>query len=140
MSNTTQEFRAFQKLASEDQINPNVLLVGGAQGRQLADCTADPSGNYWKGVDRRLDDSVREQVQVICLKKATPRPEAPFPKEAVELKKHLVANIHILKDRFQNLELLYLASRIYAGYAESPLNPEPRAYENAFSVKWLIAY
>ena len=139
MSNTTQEFRAFQKLASEDQINPNVLLVGGAQGRQLADRTADPSGNYWKGVDRRLDDSAREQVQVICLKKATPRPEAPFPKEAIELKTH-IANIHILKDRFQNLELLYLARRIYAGYAESPLNPELRAYENAFSVKWLIAY
>jgi hypothetical protein len=141
MSNTTQEFRAFQKLASEQQINPKVLLVDGAQGGQSADRTADPSGNYWKGVDRRLDGAgvTREQVQVVWLKNATPRPEAAFPEEAVDLKTHLVANVHILKDRFPNLKLLYLSSRIYAGYAESPLNLEPHAYETAFSVKWLIA-
>ncbi|MEE2753375.1 MAG: hypothetical protein VX910_05280 [Candidatus Latescibacterota bacterium] len=121
MSNTIQRFRAFQKLASEDQINPKVLLVGGAQGRQLADCTADPSENYGKGVDQRLDDAARKQIQVIWLKNATPRSEAPFSREAVELKMHRVVNIHVLKDRFPNLEMFYLGNRIYAGYAESPL-------------------
>jgi hypothetical protein len=33
----------------------------------------------------------------------------------------------------------YLSSRTYAGYATSPLNPEPHAYENGFAVKWIIA-
>ncbi len=37
-----------------------------------------------------------------------------------------------------NLRIVYLSSRIYAGYASTPLNPEPYAYESAFSVRWLI--
>jgi hypothetical protein len=43
-----------------------------------------------------------------------------------------------LRSRFANLRLLYLSSRIYAGYASTALNPEPWAHESAFSVKWLI--
>lgn len=47
--------------------------------------------------------------------------------------------LHNAKDRFPNLKIAYLSSRIYAGYALNPLNPEPHAYETAFAVKWLIA-
>lgn len=34
--------------------------------------------------------------------------------------------------------LVYLSSRIYAGYATSLLNPEPYSYQSGFSIKWLI--
>lgn len=44
----------------------------------------------------------------------------------------------MLGDRFPNLQLAYLSSRSYGGYATSPLNPEPFAFESGFSVKWLI--
>ena len=44
-----------------------------------------------------------------------------------------------MQDRFPNLKIAYLSSRTYAGYATSPLNPEPHAYESGFAVKWLIA-
>jgi hypothetical protein len=140
MSNTTQEFRAFQELASNEKINPRVLLVDGAQGGQSADRTADPAGPYWTRVARRLEDvdATAEQVQVVWLKNATPRPSKPFPAEALALKQHLLANLHILHNRFPNLKIAYLSSRIYAGYAESSLNPEPHAYESGFAVKWLI--
>ena len=37
-----------------------------------------------------------------------------------------------------NVKLAYLSSRTYGGYATTPLNPEPYAYESGFSVKWLI--
>ncbi len=48
----------------------------------------------------------------------------------------MLRNLH---DRYPNLTLAYLSSRIYAGYASTTLNPEPYAYEGGFSVKWLIA-
>jgi hypothetical protein len=44
-----------------------------------------------------------------------------------------------MRERFPNLKIAYLSSRTYAGYATSPLNPEPHAYETGFAVKWLIA-
>jgi hypothetical protein len=44
----------------------------------------------------------------------------------------------VLHQRFPNLKLAYVSSRIYAGYASTRLNPEPYAYESGFSVKWLI--
>ncbi len=47
--------------------------------------------------------------------------------------------LHILHNKFPNLKIAYLSSRIYGGWAASPLNPEPHAYEEGFSVKWLIA-
>ena len=34
--------------------------------------------------------------------------------------------------------MIYLSSRIYAGYASANLHPEPYAYQSGFSVKWLI--
>src|SRR4029077_8229396 len=46
--------------------------------------------------------------------------------------------LHNAKARFPNLRVAYLGSRIYAGYANTPLNPEPYAYEGAFVCRWLI--
>lgn len=42
------------------------------------------------------------------------------------------------KTRWPNLQLAFLSTRIYAGYAVIDLNPEPYAYEYGFSAKWLI--
>ena len=39
---------------------------------------------------------------------------------------------------FPNVKLAYLSSRTYGGYATIGLNPEPYAFESAFSVKWLV--
>lgn len=57
---------------------------------------------------------------------------------AEEMKGHLIVVINQLKARFPSLRLVYLSSRIYAGYATTRLNPEPCAYEYAFTVRWLI--
>ena len=43
------------------------------------------------------------------------------------------------RTRWPNLKLVFLASRIYGGYAHTDkINPGPYAYEYGFSVKWLI--
>lgn len=142
MSNTTQEFQLFQKLAAADpDLNPRLVIVDGAQGGQAADVTADPDTRYWRVVDERLQAAgvTRPQVQAVWLKQATRGPSRPFPQEVQQLKAYLLSTVHHLRDRFPNLKIAYLSSRIYAGYAETPLNPEPHAYETAFAVKWLVA-
>ena len=142
MSNATQEFQAFQKLAQRDAaLNPRLVIVDGAQGGQTATITARPEANYWKVVADRLAAAgvTASQVQATWIKQANARPTAPFPEEANKLQQDLVHTLHNLHDKFPNLKLAYLSSRIYGGYAASPLNPEPHAYETAFAVKWLVA-
>jgi len=46
--------------------------------------------------------------------------------------------VEILSTKFAQLKLVYVSSRIYGGYSETDLSPEPIAYESAFAVKWLI--
>jgi hypothetical protein len=89
---------------------------------------------------RLADENVTPaQVQAIWLKEANPQPKEPFPVEARKLAADTLTDIHNLHDKFPNLKLVYLSSRIYGGWAVSPLNPEPHAYEGGFAVKWLIA-
>lgn len=62
-----------------------------------------------------------------------------FPAEAQKLKGLLVDILHTSQDRFPNLKIAYLSSRIYAGYSLRGANPEPFAYETGFSVKWAVS-
>jgi len=142
MSNTTQEFQVFQKLAAHDsEVSKKILLVDGAQGGQAADTTANPQAKFWQVVEQRLGTAgaTDKQVQVVWLKQAIIAPSQPFPAEARRLSGYLVETLHNLAGRFPNLKIAYLSSRIYGGYALTPLNPEPFAYEDAFAIKWLIA-
>lgn len=142
MSNTTQEFTAFQQLAARDgTLSPKLAIVDGAQNGQVARITADPKANFWSVVAERLTAAgvTARQVEVVWLKQANPQPTEPFPAEARRLQADIVATLHNLHDRFPNLKIAYLSSRIYGGYATTPLNPEPHAYETGFAVKWAVA-
>jgi hypothetical protein len=142
MSNTTMEFSAFQKLAAQESgLNPNLVTVDGAQGGQTAAVTANPKANYWKVNEERLSKAgvSAKQVQVVWLKQANAGPTREFPAEAKKLEEDIVKTLHNLHDRFSNLKIVYFSNRIYAGFAASPLNPEPHAYETAFAPKWVIA-
>src|SRR5690242_15510069 len=44
-----------------------------------------------------------------------------------------------LQKHFQNLKVIYLASRTYAGYANDTQNPETYSYETGFANKWAIS-
>jgi hypothetical protein len=142
MSNTTMEFSVFQKkAAAEPSLNPKLVIVDGAQGGQTARVTANPSANYWKVDDERLAAAgvTAKQVQAVWIKQANARPGEGFPEAAKVLQNDMVATLHVLHDRFPNLKIAYLSSRIYGGYATTPLNPEPYAYEGGFAMKWVIA-
>jgi hypothetical protein len=146
MSNTTQEFRAFKKLADADKAkNPKVILVDGAQGGMTAARIKNPDDNdagtkFWKTVDERLKEAgvSPAQVQVVWLKEADAGPTVKWPKYPEKLQAEMAEIARVLLKRFPNIKLVYLSSRIYGGYATTKLNPEPYAYESGFAVKWLI--
>ena len=143
MSNTTQESRSFIFLAKAhaSEINPSVLIVDGAQGAQTAALIARPEARYWSTPMARLEEAgaTAAQVQAVWLKEADAMPKEAFPIEVKKMQAELLSIVHILHDKFPNLRVIYCSSRIYAGYAAGPLNPEPHAYESGFAFKWLIA-
>jgi hypothetical protein len=142
MSNTTMKFQMFQRLASEQHdLNPHVVLVDGAQGGQVAWITSKAGTPFWEVVGERLVKAgvTAAQVQAAWLLQANPGPRAEFPVEMKELQRNIEDTLNVMHDRFPNLKITYLSSRTYGGYATSPLNPEPHAYENGFAVKWVIA-
>ena len=126
---------------TDKQISPKVALVNGAMGQQTAGMISDPKCPYWKLVDSRVREAgfTAQQVQALWLKEANGVPRNSFLAEAKRLQGNLVDILHILHDKFPNLKIVYFSSRVYGGYALVPLNPEPYAYEEGFSVKWLIA-
>lgn len=145
MSNTTQEFSMFQQIANRDEDkNPRLLLVDGAQGGMTAaaiQSLEQPRGQqYWNTVEERLQKAgvSRAQVQVAWLKEADAGPNEGFPQYARKLQEEMANIVRLMHKRFPNLKMVYLSSRIFAGYATTRLNPEPYAYESGFSVKWLI--
>jgi hypothetical protein len=150
MSNTTQEFSMFKKLADADpNKSPFVAIVDCAQGGQAAHQWAYPDEGRtkqrpspWTVMDERIKQAgvSPAQVQVVWLKQAQigPAQLGEFPKHAESLRDDMADILRELRTRFPNLRIAYLSSRIYAGYATGALNPEPYAYESAFPVRWLI--
>jgi hypothetical protein len=145
MSNTSQASQGFHKvLVAAEGINPLVVFVNGAVGGQTASRIQNPDNadgaKYWGIVDQRLKEAgvTRDQVQVIWIKEADAGPNQGFPGYAKKLEVELTRIVQIFPKRFPNAKLVYLSSRTYGGFATTALNPEPYAYESAFSVKWLI--
>jgi hypothetical protein len=141
MSNTTQEFRAFTRLAEQDpQLAPSVKLIDGAMGGWDARRIARPAAGYWRAVDRRIaaEGASPREVQAVWLKTAIAGEDRPFPADARALQAHLRTIVGILNRRYRKLQLIYVSSRTYGGYAITSVNPEPAAYHSGFAVRWLV--
>jgi len=141
MSNATQEFSLFKQLADNDSAkSPRVAIVDCAQGGQAMAQWVDPNARAWLEADRRLAAAgvSPKQVQVAWIKLANVSPSGDLAEHARKLQRDTLAVLHNAKARFPNLQIAYLGSRIYGGYATTALNPEPYAYEGAFAVRWLI--
>ena len=140
MSNTTMEFSVFKQLADADPAkSPNLSIVDGAQSGQTAKNWATQS-QPWTVLAQRLQTAgvTPSQVQVVWIKQANGGPSKGFPTEAQDMESQLATIVQHVKQVYPNVRITYLSSRIYGGYATTALNPEPYAYEGAFSVRWLI--
>jgi len=141
MSNATQEYSLFKQMADNDPLkSPRVAIVDCAQGGAAMAQWVDPNAGPWMVADQRLEQAgvSPKQVQIIWVKLANVTPHGDLTEHGGKLQKDTLAVLHNAKARFPNLRIAYLGSRIYGGYASTPLNPEPYAYEGAFAVRWLI--
>jgi hypothetical protein len=141
MSNATLEFSEFEREADADpRKNPQVVIVDGAQPGKNAEVIKDPADEFWDVLDQRLAEAGvgDRQVQVVWLKEAIGQESEPFPIDARHLQKDEAQIFQILRRRFAHLQIVYVSSRTYGGYAVSRLNPEPFAYDSGFAIKRLI--
>jgi hypothetical protein len=154
MSNTSMAFdlpspnvpwTAFVPRANDDPAkNPQLILINGAQGGQVASDWIDPNGAPWQVVKDRISGYggprqnlglTPEQVQVVWVKQAL-RHTGPFPDYAGELKGYLEAIARNLQYHFPNVKLAYFTSRTYAYILYR--KGEPDTYEGGLAIRWLI--
>lgn len=157
MSNTTEEWCSNSsappcdswtftgRAISDPAVNhgPLVIVNGAAPGKVAASWTSPSSAEYDRIRDTRLAPLGldEKQVQAAWVKMADANPTTALPEataDAYQLEARLGDIVRALRSRYPNLQIVFLSSRIYGGYANTPLNPEPYAYESGFSVKWLI--
>lgn len=157
MSNTTQEFcsggsgppcaaASFMGRAADDvDVNQTTLaIVNGAAGGQTAVTWDSPAdANYDRVRDTRLVPAglSEQQVQAVWMKVANAGPTVSLPAanaDAYALEISMGNIVRALRVRYPNIKLVFVSTRIYAGWATTTLNPEPYAYEYGFSAKWLI--
>jgi hypothetical protein len=141
MSNATQEFSYFKRVADADPAkSPAVTIVDCAQGGQAMAEWAPPNANPWLAAERRIADAgvTSKQVQAAWVKLANKGPSGDLQTHGRKLEADTIAVLRNAKARFPNLRVAYLSSRIYGGYSAGRLNPEPYAYESAFAVRWIL--
>lgn len=160
MSNTTQEFcdpsarklgpacvnGTFAREASDDPAvdKTSLVIANVAKSSRTAMAWDEPTDADYADAKTELFDpnGISEaQVQIAWVKVANPQPTTALPAqnaEAYRLVEQLGDIARTLKIRYPNIKLMFLSSRVYAGYASVELNPEPYAYEYGFSVKWAI--
>jgi hypothetical protein len=141
MSNTLIETNGLISLAKSDPtLNPSIVIVNGAEGGEDAHSIVTNPGPYWNYVDSKLANAsvTTQQVEAAWLKEADASPTGSQITYAQTLSGQLITILQMMLQNFPNLKLVYLSSRIYAGYASSTLNPEPYAYTSGFSVRWTM--
>ncbi len=139
---TSRIMTSFGELAAnEPRINPHVVILNAAEPSfPTNDWRLTTSANY-----ARIKTSVllpagvtEKQVQAVWLQMIDTLGYPPLPiqfADAYMVKMDISDALRAMKMRYPNLQVAYLSSRVYGGYG----NDEPRAYESAYSVRWVIS-
>jgi hypothetical protein len=144
MSNAKAEFGKFQENVGAEK-SPAIVIVNGAQPGKVASVWANPTpgDDPWAFLADKVTAAGLSpaQVQAVWLKQANADPDAEddaFPVYAQKLRDDMGTIVRRVRTDYPNVGVVYFSSRIYAGYADILLSPEPFAYEGGFSVRWLI--
>lgn len=141
-SSPYQEFGALMPIVAADpDKDPQLVLVNGAHAAYDALDQMDPQSSYWSLVDAELAEAgvTPEQVAVVWLKESIGNGgQSYFPKYPEDLRTAITTITQIIKDRYPNVSLVYLSSRIYGGYNDWKRKREPYPYWTGFGAKWAI--
>jgi hypothetical protein len=134
------------RAASDPTVNHYTMVIvnGADSGRQDAHAWASAtSANYERIKTARLTPLglSENQVQIVWAELDDLYPVNALPADSSDanvLMLNLGQVMRALRVRYPHLQLVFLSSRLYAGYATTDLSPEPYAYEQGFALKWLI--
>jgi hypothetical protein len=140
------------RAVADPTVNKHSLVIvnGAADGQDAPAWTSPASPNYERIKTARLSPLglSENQVEAVWVKLDDAKPRsASLPADSADaytFLSNLGQVLRALRVRYPNLELVFLSSRAYAGYATSAidstidLNREPYAYEEGFSVRWAI--
>ncbi len=114
----------------------------GAMAGQANDSWDQASDSDYDLVETRMAGAISPaQVAVIWFKIAHRGPTVALPANNADAYDLVISTgnaIRAMRARYPHLAQVYLSPRIYSGYNNDPLNPEPYAYESAFAVRWVI--
>lgn len=126
--------------ASGPDINPALRVINAAIGSKQQN---------WEQVDHRVwsDSKIRllsagfapEEVDIVLYHNAWGGPTLPFPDHSLLMLDSLRVTMDNIVYHYPNTQIIYLNSRHYGGWNADSKSPEPWAYEEGFSYKWLIA-
>jgi hypothetical protein len=134
---------AFAGLANADyRVNRRALVVANAahEGFDAPSWFAPmATANFNRIRDQILAPAgvTEKQVQAAWIQMTTTEDSPPLPRQdavAYRVKGYIATALRNLKTRYPNLQVAYLSSSVYGGYA----NTEPYNYESALSVRWVI--
>jgi hypothetical protein len=133
------------KAAADPSINHYTVVIinGAADSLDASAWTSAASHAYERIKVARLAPLglSENQVQAAWVDLSDPNPSVSLPADSADaytLLTRLAQVMRAMRVRYPNLRLVFVSSRVYAGYATVDLEREPYAYETGFSVKWLI--
>jgi hypothetical protein len=133
------------RAAADPTINRSLLVIvnGAADSLDASTWTSPSSASYERIKVGRLNPLglSENQVQAVWLNIEGAHTGPTFPNDSAEAYGYLtnVAQVaRTLKVRYPMLQLLFVSSPIYGGYAPADSLREPYHYEDGFAVKWAI--
>ena len=134
------------RAAADPGVNHYTLVIvnGADSGQQDArNWASATSPNYDRIKTARLTPLglSENQVEIVWAELDDLYPVDRIPSDSSDanvLMSNMGQIMRALRVRYPHLQLVFLSSRLYAGFATTDLSPEPYAYEQGFAVKWLI--
>jgi len=145
LSVTFENYFYFQQAGLADKsLNPNLVLVNGANPNLTAARYANPEDPIWTTEMNYFIPQAGltpNQIVAAWVMVIDGYPTGTFPNDMTKLQGEYESIVNNLHNKFPNLTMAFFSSRDYSGYSNGrvqPDDPEPYAYETAFAVRGMI--